>query len=64
MLPLTLKVVDTDDFHQHIVVGQTSIDSLHPFFCDPWTTHYVPPKIPGIALSPYSSLGLNKKPVM
>ncbi|XP_060043508.1 fer-1-like protein 5 [Erinaceus europaeus] len=46
MLPLVLKVVDVKDFGQQIVLGQASISSLQPYFCDPWAAGYVPPRIP------------------
>lgn len=53
--PLTLKVVDSQDFGQQTVVGQANINSLQPYFCDPWAEDYVPPQLPSMALSPYPS---------
>ncbi|XP_016074714.1 PREDICTED: fer-1-like protein 5 [Miniopterus natalensis] len=50
-LPLMLKVVDNQDFGQQTVVGQANIDSLHPYFCDPWASNYVPPRLPKLAVN-------------
>lgn len=47
-LPLVLKVVDDRDFGQQAVVGQANIDSLQPYFCDPWALDYVPPRLPSM----------------
>uniref|UniRef100_A0A8C4L2L3 C2 domain-containing protein n=1 Tax=Equus asinus asinus TaxID=83772 RepID=A0A8C4L2L3_EQUAS len=49
-LPLMLKVVDNWDFGQQTVVGQASIDSLQPYFCDPWAEDYMPPRRPSTLL--------------
>lgn len=46
---LTLKVVDNQDFGQQTVVGQANINSLQPYFCDPWADDYVPPQLPSTA---------------
>lgn len=46
--PLVLKVVDDRDFGQQAVVGQANIDSLQPYFCDPWALDYVPPRLPSM----------------
>uniref|UniRef100_A0A8C0NM80 C2 domain-containing protein n=1 Tax=Canis lupus familiaris TaxID=9615 RepID=A0A8C0NM80_CANLF len=43
---LTLKVVDNQDFGRQTVVGQANINSLQPYFCDPWADDYVPPQLP------------------
>lgn len=59
-LPLMLKVVDNQDFGQQTVVGQANIDSLHPYFCDPWASNYVPPRLP--SKPPGPSPGLTNKP--
>lgn len=56
--PLTLKVVDNQDFGQQTVVGQANIHSLQPYFCDPWAKDYMPPQLPSTALSPCLSPGL------
>uniref|UniRef100_A0A8C7BKZ9 Fer-1 like family member 5 n=1 Tax=Neovison vison TaxID=452646 RepID=A0A8C7BKZ9_NEOVI len=48
--PLTLKVVDNQDFGQQTVVGQANIHSLQPYFCDPWAKDYVPPQLPSTLL--------------
>lgn len=45
-LPLVLKVVDNQDFGQQTMVGQANIDSLQPYFCDPWASDYVSPQLP------------------
>lgn len=60
-LALTLKVVDNQDFGQQTVVGQANIDSLQPYFCDPWAEDYVPPQLPSMALSPCPFPGLTDK---
>lgn len=49
-LPLVLKVVDNKDFGQQTLVGQANIDSLQPYFCDPWASDYVPPRLPSTSL--------------
>lgn len=59
--PLTLKVVDNQDFGQQTVVGQANIHSLQPYFCDPWAEDYVPPQLPSMALAPCPSPGLTFK---
>ncbi|XP_012582790.1 PREDICTED: LOW QUALITY PROTEIN: fer-1-like protein 5 [Condylura cristata] len=46
VLPLILKVVDVQDFGQRTVVGQANIDSLQPYFCDPWAANYVSQRLP------------------
>lgn len=51
-LPLVLKVVDNKDFGQQTLVGQANIDSLQPYFCDPWASDYVPPRLPSTSLLP------------
>ncbi|KAG8509687.1 Fer-1-like protein 5, partial [Galemys pyrenaicus] len=45
-LPLVLKVVDVQDFGQRTVVGQANIDSLQPYFCDPWAANYMFQRLP------------------
>ncbi|KAB1256675.1 Fer-1-like protein 5 [Camelus dromedarius] len=60
-LPLMLKVVNNQDFGQQTVLGQANVDSLQPYFCDPWAEDYVPPQPPGMALSPCPSPGLTNK---
>ncbi|KAI5929400.1 Fer-1-like protein 5 [Manis javanica] len=50
-LALTLKVVDNQDFGQQTVVGQANIDSLQPYFCDPWAEDYVPPQLPMLSVN-------------
>uniref|UniRef100_A0A8C6CT22 Fer-1 like family member 5 n=1 Tax=Moschus moschiferus TaxID=68415 RepID=A0A8C6CT22_MOSMO len=52
-LPLVLKVVDNQDFGQETVVGQATVHSLQPYFCDPWAEDYVPPRPPSTTLSPF-----------
>ncbi|XP_062065881.1 fer-1-like protein 5 isoform X1 [Lepus europaeus] len=47
--PLTVKVVDNQDYGQQSVVGQANIDFLQPYFCDPWAQDYVPPQLPTLA---------------
>ena len=59
--PLTLKVVDNQDFGQQTVVAQANIYSLQPYFCDPWAEDYIPPQLPSMALSPCPSPGLTFK---
>lgn len=49
-LPLVLKVVDNKDFGQQTLVGQANVDSLQPYFCDPWASDYVPPRLPSTSL--------------
>lgn len=49
-LPLVLKVVDNKDFGQQALVGQANVDSLQPYFCDPWASDYVPPRLPSMSL--------------
>ncbi|XP_058134096.1 fer-1-like protein 5 [Dasypus novemcinctus] len=44
-LPLVIKVLDNRDFGQQSTVGQATISSLQPYFCDPWAG-YTPPKPP------------------
>ena len=58
-LPLVLKVVDNKDFGQQTLVGQANIDSLQPYFCDPWAEDYMPPQPPRMALSPHPCPGLS-----
>lgn len=60
-LALTLKVVDNQDFGQQTVVGQANIDSLQPYFCDPWAKDYVPPQLPSTALYTCPFPGLTDK---
>ena len=60
-LPLVLKVVDHQDFGQETVVGQANVDSLQPYFCDPWAEDYMPPRPPSTALSPCPSPDLTNK---
>ncbi|XP_008542602.1 fer-1-like protein 5 [Equus przewalskii] len=55
-LPLMLKVVDNWDFGQQTVVGQASIDSLQPYFCDPWAEDYMPPRRPILTVKKYQEL--------
>ncbi|ELK23215.1 Fer-1-like protein 5 [Myotis davidii] len=50
-LPLVLKVVDNKDFGQQTLVGQANIDSLQPYFCDPWASDYVPPRLPKLSVN-------------
>lgn len=59
--PLTVKVVDNQDYGQQSVVGQANIDFLQPYFCDPWAQDYVPPQLPSTALAPCPSPGLCNK---
>ncbi|XP_008698654.2 fer-1-like protein 5 [Ursus maritimus] len=54
--PLTLKVVDNQDFGQQTVVGQANIHSLQPYFCDPWAEDYVPPQLPMLSVNKYQKL--------
>ncbi|XP_014647127.1 PREDICTED: fer-1-like protein 5 [Ceratotherium simum simum] len=56
VLPLMLKVVDNRDFGQQTVVGQASVDSLQPYFCDPWARDYVPPWRPMLSVNKYQEL--------
>ncbi|XP_036080949.1 fer-1-like protein 5 [Rousettus aegyptiacus] len=56
-LPLVLKVVDDRDFGQQAVVGQANIDSLQPYFCDPWALDYVPPRLPKLSVNKHQLLG-------
>ncbi|XP_064428635.1 fer-1-like protein 5 [Mirounga angustirostris] len=51
--PLTLKVVDNQDFGQQTVVGQANIHSLQPYFCDPWAKDYMPPQLPMLSVNKY-----------
>eukprot|EP00069_Balaena_mysticetus_P010429 bmy_06888T0 len=60
-LPLVLKVVDHQDFGRETVVGQANVDSLQPYFCDPWAEDYMPPRPPSTALSPCPSPDLTNK---
>lgn len=55
-LPLVLKVVDNKDFGQQTLVGQANIDSLQPYFCDPWASDYVPPRLPKLSLNKHQVL--------
>ncbi|XP_027988522.2 fer-1-like protein 5 [Eptesicus fuscus] len=55
-LPLVLKVVDNKDFGQQTLVGQANIDSLQPYFCDPWASDYVPPRLPKLSLNKHQLL--------
>nr|KAF6429354.1 fer-1 like family member 5 [Molossus molossus] len=55
-LPLVLKVVDNQDFGQQTVVGQANIDSLQPYFCDPWALDYVPPQLPRLSVNKHELL--------
>ncbi|XP_040309841.1 fer-1-like protein 5 isoform X1 [Herpailurus yagouaroundi] len=54
--PLTLKVVDSQDFGQQTVVGQANINSLQPYFCDPWAEDYVPPQLPMLSMNKYQKV--------
>ncbi|KAF6270415.1 fer-1 like family member 5 [Rhinolophus ferrumequinum] len=56
-LPLVLKVVDNRDFGQQTMVGQANIDSLQHYFCDPWASDYVPPRLPKLSVNKYQLLG-------
>ncbi|XP_038407049.1 fer-1-like protein 5 isoform X3 [Canis lupus familiaris] len=53
---LTLKVVDNQDFGRQTVVGQANINSLQPYFCDPWADDYVPPQLPMLSVKKYQKL--------
>ncbi|XP_024427595.2 fer-1-like protein 5 [Desmodus rotundus] len=55
-LPLVLKVVDNQDFSQQTMVGQANIDSLQPYFCDPWASDYVPPQLPKLSVNKHQLL--------
>nr|KAF6273936.1 fer-1 like family member 5 [Myotis myotis] len=55
-LPLILKVVDNKDFGQQTLVGQANIDSLQPYFCDPWASDYVPPQLPKLSVNKHQLL--------
>ncbi|KAF6103374.1 fer-1 like family member 5 [Phyllostomus discolor] len=55
-LPLVLKVVDNQDFGQQTMVGQANIDSLQPYFCDPWASDYVPPQLPKLSVNKHQLL--------
>ncbi|XP_072807511.1 fer-1-like protein 5 isoform X3 [Vicugna pacos] len=55
-LPLVLKVVNNQDFGQQTVVGQANVDSLQPYFCDPWAEDYVPPQPPVLSVKKYHKL--------
>lgn len=51
-VPLVLKVVDNQDFGQQTMVGQATIHSLQPYFCDPWASDYLPPQLPSTPFPP------------
>nr|KAF6301287.1 fer-1 like family member 5 [Pipistrellus kuhlii] len=55
-LPLVLKVVDNKDFGQQTLVGQANVDSLQPYFCDPWASDYVPPRLPKLSVNKHQFL--------
>ncbi|XP_054441637.1 fer-1-like protein 5 [Pteronotus mesoamericanus] len=55
-LPLVLKVVDNQDFGQQTMVGQANINSLQPYFCDPWASDYVPPRLPKLSVNKHQLL--------
>ncbi|XP_061067067.1 fer-1-like protein 5 [Eubalaena glacialis] len=55
-LPLVLKVVDHQDFGRETVVGQANVDSLQPYFCDPWAEDYMPPRPPMLSVKKYQEL--------
>uniref|UniRef100_A0A8D1A3V6 Fer-1 like family member 5 n=2 Tax=Sus scrofa TaxID=9823 RepID=A0A8D1A3V6_PIG len=55
-LPLVLKVVDNKDFGQQTLVGQANIDSLQPYFCDPWAEDYMPPQPPLLSVKKYQEV--------
>lgn len=50
-VPLVLKVVDNRDFGQQTMVGQATIHSLQSYFCDPWASDYLPPRLPSTPFS-------------
>lgn len=61
-LPLVLKVVDNKDFGQQTLVGQANVDSLQPYFCDPWASDYVPPRLPSMSsLSPSQASPISRQ---
>ncbi|XP_066123860.1 fer-1-like protein 5 [Saccopteryx bilineata] len=55
-VPLVLKVVDNRDFGQRTTVGQANIDSLQTYFCDPWASDYVPPRLPKLSVNKHQVL--------
>lgn len=55
-LPLMLKVVNNQDFGQQTVLGQANVDSLQPYFCDPWAEDYMPPQPPVLSVKKYHKL--------